>query len=636
MGNKGKTAIKGGLLYRQAADVTYKGSEASLSVALNHCTKWQTIMSKMNESARILNTLSEQAIASETQAKAFVSLMSMTDKSSDLYSAVQNLLQMIQAFGQMAKSEVAAKEIVMNVFKHRKTLGGEKLADLDEILAQLEAKNEALTLKFKVSEGKPGEAEVQLQVRKKQKTTPYQAKRTQMLSTALDFIKDEISEAGRSYKSAVNAILQLTEFLDMVNSFSKTKPKSEERDLLQGQMETHPLWDKFQEQVSFPEQAESFEYTMDVKSSDHKVMSEFLNFVTKAALNIVADAITGDINEPVAYMDNWVIELGDGIVEGSDLLLEAAEEEAPAEEKKPFMEKVKEKGKEYLGKAKEFAEGLAPEPMPIAASKRGGIKRMANYDNERAYIEYLDEIGTSILSGYSASQVMKEADEPMYREGLANWFDMEIRDGRISEEADDADDADDYIDQYDDFLDEVYPEGSEWGFISSPGHTLKEVDPDAFRVGMGDWESEMGEDVSEILADVRGSVDAYNENVNDESYMKLLTADERYDWLIVANDDLESEVSQYLEALGAQDIYGELELDGGPTEFTEFFNTYVAPKLEKIGHDIQAKKKSKACEQPKDNPKEVNMGDKEPRDIEKRDSDKGSALKKPKVMRRKK
>lgn len=157
-------------------------------------------------------------------------------------------------------------------------------------------------------------------------------------------------------------------------------------------------------------------------------------------------------------------------------------------------------------------------------------------DDDDAYIEYLDETGPSILDNYSASKILKESDPIMYREDLNNYVDGKVRDMErdIEKEAEDdvydnledygltEDDyqedpfykavekrkselTDEYIekyteetDEFDDLLDTS--DASELN-ISSPGKTLQEIDPIAFRVGRADWVDGEHEHIYDQLKD---------------------------------------------------------------------------------------------------------------------------------------
>ena len=403
MGSKKRSAFKNPKGFAASArDYYYDAPERTLSEALDHCKKWQSIMMGVNESARIMQTIAQQALASTTQAKAFVNLMSMTKKDSDLFTAVNKLISTIQAFAQMAKSEVMAKEIIDYVFSEKKTMGGSKVKDLDEILNQLADKKESLTVEFKV--GTEGE-NVTIQVKKTTTNTRLSQSRDKMLNQAIEIMRGAVEQAGQKYSMVVQSIVQLTEFLDMINNYSKPGKKAEEKEAMKSKMESHPLWGQFEGFIKFPEMQEKYEYSMDVKSPDKQVVSALLAFSRSI---LVQAAETG--SSPVAEVDIWHTSLGDATIQSMDIMLEAAkvEETAPAEEKKPFLSRVVDKGKEFM-------EGLMPQPdaMPIAAALK---KVRANLEEKEVDLEEEIEEGGELES--EEHDLSEEAGEEIAKDHL--------------------------------------------------------------------------------------------------------------------------------------------------------------------------------------------------------------------------
>jgi len=359
-----RTALKEGRLFKALAkDYYYEAPETTFSEALANCKNWLLIMNSVNECAMIMQKIANEALGATTLSKSFLNVMSMTKKDSDFYSATQSLMATVNAFGQMAKSEVVAKELITYIFKSKQTMKGEKLEDLQTILEQLEDKKESLRVKFDV--GKEGES-VEIEVTKKNKMSSYSAARPEILNKTIDLIKQTVEQAGQKYSQVAKMVTDLTEFLDMVNNYAQVKPaKTEEREALKNRMETHPMWEQFGSMVSFPETKEAYEYTMDVKSPSSKVVSKLIAIAKKA----IAQAMEA-MESPVAIATEWCIELGSGFVEISDSVLELSSEEAQApseEKKKPFLQKVTDKGKDFM-------QGLSQEPLALAASKRTAAK----------------------------------------------------------------------------------------------------------------------------------------------------------------------------------------------------------------------------------------------------------------------
>lgn len=273
-----------------SADKVFKSAEVVLSDALSHCKDWLKVMTGVTEAAEIMQVVAEKALGSSTHAKAFVNLIGMTNKESDLYSAVKALFDTIQSYAKLAKSSSIAQQVLEYVFGNVEAYGGKE--KLEMYLQQLEADKDRLIIQFPV--GSPGaiDSVVELFVEKKARTSRYSVKRVEMLSSVIDLMATYVEDSGRKYKEAVTSIQALNQFLQLVNSYATLK-KPEDRDRVEQQLMQNPLWDRFQGLISFPAEKESFTYDLQVTDPETKVVSFMLQAarVVRAFLNDPIEAL---------------------------------------------------------------------------------------------------------------------------------------------------------------------------------------------------------------------------------------------------------------------------------------------------------------------------------------------------------
>lgn len=306
-----------------AADKVFRSTEVVLSEALSHCKDWIKVMTGVTDSAEILRTVSEKALAGTTHSKAFVDVIGMTNKESDLFSAVKVLFDTISAYSKLAKSGSIAQQVLEYVFTNVEVYGG--MEKLNYYLQQLEADTDRLKIEFPV--GAPGEVDkvVELVVTKKTGNSAYSVKRTKMLSDVVSLMGEYVDEAGRKYKEAVTNIQNLNRFLVTVNEYSSLK-KPEDRDRVEQQLMQNPLWEKFAPMISFPEEKDSFKYNMEVKDPDMQVVS----FMLRAGK--VIQAALADPVESIVVVDVLLETLCLGLIEVSTVAVEGLDEVASEEE----------------------------------------------------------------------------------------------------------------------------------------------------------------------------------------------------------------------------------------------------------------------------------------------------------------
>jgi len=304
----------------KAADKVFKSTEVVLSDALAHCKDWLKVMTGVTEAAKIMQTIAKKASGSTTHAKAFVNLVGMTNKESDLYTAVKTLFETIQSYAKVAKSGSIAQQVLEYVFGNVEAYGGKEKLDL--YLQQLEADKDRLILQFPV--GSPGEFDkvVELFVEKRVRTSPYSVKRTEMLSSVIELMGTYVEDAGRKYKEAVQSIGALNEFLVLVNEYASLK-KPEDRDRVEQQLMQNPLWEKFGALVSFPAEKGSYVYDMEVMDPAPKVQS----FMLQAAMCV--RAFLDDPIEAFITVDSILETLVIGMSEVISYTLDVVEEEVP-------------------------------------------------------------------------------------------------------------------------------------------------------------------------------------------------------------------------------------------------------------------------------------------------------------------
>lgn len=305
---------------RTADDVKFSSTETVFNDALLHCKDWLKVMTGINESAAVLSTIAQTATGDRSHAKAFVDIVGMANKQSDLYTAVKTLFDTISAYSKLAKSSSIAQQVLEYVFTNVATYGG--MEKLKTHLAQLVSDRDRLMLEFNI--GLPGNTEklVELTVTKNSGKSPYSVKRAELLTDTIDLMKEYVADAGRSYKTAVDNIINLTNFVSMVNEYASLK-KPDDRDRVEQQMAQNPLWEKFKEVVTFPAATEEYEYNLNVKDPQ---MSKVVGFVLEASLRV--KAAMKESEEILSLVDATLEDLLSGLTEVTTTMLTSAELDA--------------------------------------------------------------------------------------------------------------------------------------------------------------------------------------------------------------------------------------------------------------------------------------------------------------------
>jgi len=306
-----------------SADKKFDSTETVLSDALSHCKDWLKVMTGLTEAALTLQTVANKALPSTTHSKAFVDIIGMTNKESDLFAATKALFTTISSYAKLAKSGSIAQQVLEYVFSNVEAYGG--IDRLNGYLAQLEADKDRLLLVFPVgSPGKP-DSLVELTVTKSKGNSPFSVKRTKMLGDVIDLMGTYVEDAGRKYKEAVTNILNLNNFLITVNEYASLK-KPEDRDRVEQQLMQNPLWEKFESLVTFPEAKDSYKYNMEVKDPDMQVAG----FMLRAGK--VIQAAFAEAVDSMLQVDSVLETLCLGELEVSSEAIEGIEESSIEEE----------------------------------------------------------------------------------------------------------------------------------------------------------------------------------------------------------------------------------------------------------------------------------------------------------------
>lgn len=335
----------------KAADVTFKSNEVILNQALQNCKDWLKVMTGVNVSAEAMKVVAEKALQSRSHSKAFVDIIGMTSKESDLFTAVKTLMDTVSAYSKLAKSSSIAQQVLEYVFTNVETYGG--MEKLNQHLEGLVAGKDRLMLEFGV--GLPGTVEktVELTVMKKDKMSPYSVKRSELLTGVIDLMKEYVEDAGRKYKEAVEAILNLNRFVTLVNEYAGLK-KPEDRDRVEQQLMQNPLWENFKDLVSFPEPGSSYDYSLDIKDPS-----------VKASVLIRAAKVVKAVFEDASMMLVEVSNILDTLIMGLDEVVEVMS--VPEEE--------------YLGIADQGS-GNFDYGMALAAMRRKALDMSSNVSTE--------------------------------------------------------------------------------------------------------------------------------------------------------------------------------------------------------------------------------------------------------------
>lgn len=335
----------------KAADVTFKSNEVILNQALQNCKDWLKVMTGVNVSAEAMKVVAEKALQSRSHSKAFVDIIGMTSKESDLFTAVKTLMDTVSAYSKLAKSSSIAQQVLEYVFTNVETYGG--MEKLNQHLEGLVAGKDRLMLEFGV--GLPGTVEktVELTVMKKDKMSPYSVKRAELLTGVIDLMKEYVEDAGRKYKEAVEAILNLNRFVTLVNEYAGLK-KPEDRDRVEQQLMQNPLWENFKDLVSFPEPGSSYDYSLDIKDPS-----------VKASVLIRAAKVVKAVFEDASMMLVEVSDILDTLIMGLDEVVEVMS--VPEEE--------------YLGIADQGS-GNFDYGMALAAMRRKALDMSSNVSTE--------------------------------------------------------------------------------------------------------------------------------------------------------------------------------------------------------------------------------------------------------------
>ena len=335
----------------KAADVTFKSNEVILNQALQNCKDWLKVMTGVNVSAEAMKVVAEKALQSRSHSKAFVDIIGMTSKESDLFTAVKTLMDTVSAYSKLAKSSSIAQQVLEYVFTNVETYGG--MEKLNQHLEGLVAGKDRLMLEFGV--GLPGTVEktVELTVMKKDKMSPYSVKRSELLTGVIDLMKEYVEDAGRKYKEAVEAILNLNRFVTLVNEYAGLK-KPEDRDRVEQQLMQNPLWENFKDLVSFPEPGSSYDYSLDIKDPS-----------VKASVLIRAAKVVKAVFEDASMMLVEVSDILDTLIMGLDEVVEVMS--VPEEE--------------YLGIADQGS-GNFDYGMALAAMRRKALDMSSNVSTE--------------------------------------------------------------------------------------------------------------------------------------------------------------------------------------------------------------------------------------------------------------